>query len=226
MARYKGDRMTAISDFVANPSQFLRNNLLRANFQLNPLDGQDVRMFKFVPHPYQGTKLSDGSTIPSYALTPVGQSERITLRADPNALNRDYLNAYWCNYAVDLQFAIIVANAADFMFTSNMDGCTFGVGSPAANGACRVSHINLRSQPNSHNLQRGTLSMQGFDDKVVDPDRYMTSSRVPTALYGEIKATTIGIRNTGTGQWEFRYQQFRLLNGAQNQAVLIALKQV
>ena len=52
--------MTAISDFVANPSQFLRNNLLRANFQLNPLDGEDVRMFKFVPHPYQGTSLSDG----------------------------------------------------------------------------------------------------------------------------------------------------------------------
>lgn len=191
--------MTAISDFVANPSQFLRNNLLRANFQLNPLDGQDVRMFKFVAHPYQATKLSDGSAIPSYALVPVSQNERITLRADPAARDRDYLNAYWCNYGDDSQYAITVAGAADFMFTSNMDGCSFGVGSATPTGARRVSHINLRSQPGSHNLQRGTLTLQGLDDSVVDPDRYMTSSRVPGAIYGEIKATTIGIRDVGTG---------------------------
>jgi len=60
-------------------------------------------------------------------------------------------------------------------------------------------------------------------DMVVDPDRYMQSSRTDS-IYGEIKATTIGTRQNG--QWVFRYQQYRLLNGQQNQAVLIALKRV
>ena len=182
-------------------------------------------MFKFNAHPFTATKLSDGTQIPSYSLIPVGQQERIQLRSNPNARNVDYLNAYWCNYGDDDQFTILVHDAASFMFTSNMDGCSFGVGSPAPNGSRRVCHVNMRSQTNSHDKQRNLLTGMGLNNSLVDPDRYMTSTRTPS-IYGEIKATTIGIRDTNTGQWSFRYQQYRLLNGQQNQAVLIALKRV
>lgn len=61
---------------------------------------------------------------------------------------------------------------------------------------------------------------------MVDPDRYMQSSRVPTANYGEIKATTRDIRDTGTRQWNFAYQQFRMAIFVTNNLVLIVLKRV
>lgn len=216
--------MTAIQDLVANPGQFLTNNLLRSLWTGSPQ--QPIRSIKLALKPFTATKLSTGAAIPVYDIEPLGQGEAIALRGTAGARNRDYLNAYFCPYGDDAMHSITVSNGADFMFTTNMDGCSFGVGSPTATGARRVAHVNLRSTAQSHAAQRGTLQVGGLSDIMVDPDRYMTSSRTPTANYGEVKATTIGIRDTGTGQWRFRYQQYRMVNFVTNQLEFIALKRV
>ncbi|MBX7132680.1 MAG: hypothetical protein K1X67_08405 [Fimbriimonadaceae bacterium] len=163
--------MTAIADFVADPKHFLRNNILRCRGTM-PAGVTSIRSFKFQAMHYTGTKLSDGRAIPVYELVPiVDQGERIRLRGNPAAANRDYLNAYWCPYFQDSYHAITVDSAADFMFTPNMDGCSFGVGSDTPSGARRVAHINLASQPNSRNLQNQTLRVDGLDDLIVNPNK-------------------------------------------------------
>jgi len=218
--------MTAISDFVADPKTFLKNNMLRVLFTMSARPNS-VGQFKFELKQYTATKLSNGTQIPCYSLVPLdAQETRIYSRA-PTAANQHYLSAYWCPYEDDAMHSIVVNNQANFMFTSNMDGCSFGVGAPAVGtGACRVAHINLRSQANSHVAQDASLMVGGLDQHMVKPDRYMTSSKTPTAINGEIKATTIGIRNTATGAWSFHYQQYRLLNGQINQVFLVSLKNV
>jgi hypothetical protein len=212
---------TPIEDFVAHPRTFLQNNVLRVLFQLAPTPGH-IRQFKFEAKPYTATRLSDNTQVPCYSLMPVlGQERTILLRNAPSA-NRDFLDAYWCPYDDDAMHSIVVDGAANFMFTSNMDGCSFGVGSQTPTGARRVAHVNLRSQgPSSHAAQRGTLTVGGLDRHMVDPDAYMSSPLQPTAIYGEIKATTIGIRNRATGHWSFYYQHYRLIGGQINQVVLL-----
>ncbi|MDX8130257.1 hypothetical protein QLH52_23405 [Methylomonas sp. OY6] len=217
--------MTAISDFVANPKQFLKNNVLRVLFTM-PAQPNSIGMFKFERKNYDAVKLATGANIPCYSLVPIHGQEATIFSRNATSANRDYLRAYWCPYEDDAMHSIMVGAGADFMFTSNMDGCSFGVGSATPTGDRRVAHINLRSQPNSHNLQDGTLAVQSLTDHHVKPDRYMKSSRTPGSIPGEIKATTIGIRNTATGAWSFHYQQYRLLGGQINQVYLLALKNV
>jgi hypothetical protein len=218
--------MTAISDFVNNPSTFLRNNIVRARFQL-PDNPSHMRMFKFDLKPYQATKLLDGSQIPVYEIVPMlGQEERIYSRNATSA-NRDYVMAYWCPYSPGEMHAIVVDNQANFMFTTNMDGCSFGIGSATPTGARRVAHINLWGvTANSRVAQNVTLQVSQLDEHLVNPQRYMKSSLVPTALNGEIKITSFGIRDVGTGNWRFIYQQYRILNNNENNVVLVNVKAV
>jgi len=212
--------MTAISDFVAHPRTFLRNNALRVLFQM-PANATNIRQFKFELKNYTATKLADNTQVPCYLLVPVMGQELTILQRNGPSLNRDYLNAYWCPYDPGTMHAITVDNGADFMFTTNMDGCSFGVGCQAVGGARRVAHINLAGMPNSHNVQNATLGLQQLNRHLVNPDTYMQSPLAPGAIYGEIKLTTIGIRNTGTGHWSFWYQQYRLLGGQINQVTIL-----
>lgn len=217
--------MPAIADFVANPRQFLRHNILRSLWAGSAVTNP-VRSVKFDLKPFQGTDLATGNQIPVYDVVPLSMTAAIAAWTTPGALNTTYLPVYFCPYGDDEMHSIVVDQAADFMFTTNMDGCSFGVGSATPTGARRVAHVNLRSQAHAHAAQRGTLHLGALTDAIVDPERYMKSSHVPTANYGEIKATTIGVRNTGNGQWRFYYQQFRMVNYITNQLVLIRLKQV
>lgn len=214
--------MTAISDFVAHPRTWLNNNILRSLIPFYPIT--PTFAFKFNRHSYNGTDLRTGNVIPSYALMPLTQPERINARNNPAGKNVDYFEAYWCPYADDAQHSVFVGRDADFMFTVNMDGCTFGVGSANNTGGRLVAHINMRSQAQSHDKQGAVLRGQGLNRHMVDPDTYMQSSHVPNAIPGEIKATTLGIRNGANGGWNFYYQQYRLPNGNNGAPVLVRLK--
>jgi hypothetical protein len=201
-----------IEDFVAHPTTFLNNNLITADLTL-PLQPErseekgNVWLFLFEPRP-PAMKLQTGAAIPCYRLKPVTEpADRKWVKRN-GARDVDYLAAYWCNYGQDEQFRIMVAGAANFMFTTTMDGCTFGIGSATATGARLVSHINMSWEgAQAHTAQRGVLRHQGMAQHIVDPDRYMRTQHVPQALPGQIKATTVGVRDAA-GHWTFRYQQY------------------
>ena len=158
--------MPPIADFVEDPDEFLKDNILQSLWSGNPLRGP-VRRFSFELAPFQGRKLIDGNLIPVYRLIPLEHLVHGTRR------NRDYLKAYFCPFGVNETHAIMVAGEADFMFTTNMDGCTFGVGSEAPGGARRVSHCNIVGvgERNGH-IQKRILTRDGLTDHMVDPRQY------------------------------------------------------
>jgi hypothetical protein len=213
--------VTAIADFVAHPRTFLRNNIVRARFQM-PDNATHVRPFKLTRKPGLGTRLADGAQIPIYEIEPVIGQELTIFQRNGTSRDRDYLNAYWCPYDPGQMHAIVVADAANFMFTTNMDGCSFGVGHAAPDGSRRVAHTNMWGVvPNSRGAQNMMLQVAGYDRIIINPNEYMQTPLVPTALNGEIKITTFGVRNPASGHWSFWYQQYRLLNGDNTSVVLV-----
>jgi hypothetical protein len=199
--------MSAIAQFVADPKAFLRSNLLRCLWAGDPL--RPRCLFSFKKRDKQAIRLSDRTLIDVYNVIPLSESDAATARKTAGAKNSTYLEAYFCPYGNNAICSITVDSQADFMFTTNMDGCAFGVGSESGDKTQRVGHVNLRdSAPHAHELQLEALKADGLNKKTVDPERYMHSSKV-VAEYGEVKATTIGIRDTAAGKWSFVYQQYR-----------------
>lgn len=122
----------------------------------------------------------------------------------------DSFAAYICPYQDNNTHTKMLGNDANVMFTGDMDGCTFGVGIPNANGDVLVGHSNAQNQAQGTQFnpdfapqraaQLGNLQNQNVAQMVVDPDVYRDN-----ATQGrEFKAVTVGLRVGNT--WEFYYQ--------------------
>lgn len=122
----------------------------------------------------------------------------------------DAFAAYICPYADNsVQFKTL-GSAADYMFTGDMDGCSFGIGIPNVMGDVRVGHSNAQNQAGGstfnpdfvpqRNAQRQDLVGGGTAQSVLEPAAYRDNPPLGT----EFKAVTIGLRISNT--WEFYYQ--------------------
>jgi hypothetical protein len=122
----------------------------------------------------------------------------------------DGFAAYVCPYADNSVNFKMLGSAADFMFTGDMDGCSFGIGMPNSNGDVRVGHSNAQARATGTNFspnfgpqrtaQRQDLVTGGAGQAIVEPAAYRDNPPLGT----EYKAVTVGLRIKGT--WEFWYQ--------------------
>ncbi len=122
----------------------------------------------------------------------------------------DGFAAYICPYADNTAQFKTLGASADYMFTGDMDGCTFGIGMPNGIGDVLVGHSNAQNQaggstfnPNyvpQRNAQRQDLVGGGTAQSVLEPDDYRDNPPLGT----EFKAVSIGLRINNT--WEFWYQ--------------------
>jgi hypothetical protein len=118
------------------------------------------------------------------------------------------LSAYICNYTPNQHHSIDIANAADFCFTTNLNGCTFGIG-PVANNTRRVTHSN---RGGNTLLQRADIQaahgagpgLAGIT--LLEPAQYRRLGGG-----GALQATVFGIRN-GLN-WKFYFQSYTAVNG-------------
>jgi hypothetical protein len=137
--------------------------------------------------------------------------------APPGAKNA--FPAYICRWAGDSVCTKTLGHDADVMFTGNMNGCTFGVGIPTADGSVRVGHANAASSAGGtadnpdfstqRQMQRDALTTRGTGVNIVNPDVYRSNvaySGVGSKDF-EIVAVTVGIRIAN--KWEFYYQHQR-----------------
>jgi hypothetical protein len=111
----------------------------------------------------------------------------------------------------------MLGDNADLMFTAEMSGCTFGVGSPGPNGAVRVCHANDMTagagggaSAQQASQLASTNALLGNNAKVFGPDNY----RQVTSDF-ETRATVVGIRGQN-GNWEFWAQVFELWQAQKN----------
>src|SRR5262249_48085416 len=122
----------------------------------------------------------------------------------------DGFAAYICPYADNsVQFKTLGSDA-DYMFTGDMDGCSFGVGMPNSMGDVLVGHSNAQNQATGSNFspnygpqrtaQRQDLVGGGTGQSMLEPAAYRDNPPQGT----EFKAVTIGLRISNA--WEFWYQ--------------------
>jgi hypothetical protein len=119
----------------------------------------------------------------------------------------DTFSSYWCPYQANAAPHAYLRNAAPYMFTAKMDGCSFGIGSPSSNGSVRVSHCNAGG--------RGPEQMTMLENFFSTRTRGMrtafgrSSYRFYVGDTASTMATTFGIR-VGN-EWKF-YSQVYLVD--------------
>jgi hypothetical protein len=124
--------------------------------------------------------------------------------------------ATWiCDYeANDIKYATL-SNARPFCFTAEMNGCTFGIGSPSPGGVITVSHANAVG-PGGGNLTNQVAEQRSMTSAVMpdwvrlfQPFDYNFSgqifTKVPVGMGANLNTTTFGVLNGNN--WTFWYQQ-------------------
>jgi hypothetical protein len=206
-----------IGDFIKDPLTFLRHNLLRLTIT-------DIPPHKFQPGGTVAVTLEDttkdytevGTTLTRnrnrskfvkfignfLPVEKVGNMRFYDVRfAKPN---ESYFSAFICPYSHGNTHSVTLTDQGDFMFTANMDGCSFGVGIQV-NGQVLVAHANEQAQPtNALNTTQQLVNLQNLsaDNLTLVPGTYRTNQSQ--------QATTVGIRKNNL--WRFWYQQYEGYN--------------
>jgi hypothetical protein len=210
-----------VPTFGNDPQAFIRHNLLTLDSVLDdPAPGllrtdgtvwvtlEDVTAgFNTIERNRNRKGLA--KVLPTMTQTQVTKTTRIYKITKAEWNNPDGFPAYICPYADNTARFKTLGSAAAFMFTGDMDGCTFGIGIPNSSGGVRVGHSNARDQatgttfnPNfapQRAAQQQDLVNGGTGASVIDPNIYRNS---PAGT--DYRAVTIGLRIGDA--WEFWYQ--------------------
>jgi hypothetical protein len=134
----------------------------------------------------------------------------------PNAVaDNTQIDAFFCPYEQGKTMGTMISNQANLTFTTQMDGCTFGVGSTTPGGHRLVYHTNKAAvgDPNNPWVQQNAqdTSLRGafagahhMLAGALAPSGYRTSARGTS-----YQATTFGVR-TGNGTWDFYTQRYTI----------------
>lgn len=135
----------------------------------------------------------------------------------------DSFLSYICDYKTGEINYQVLGPEANFCFTTTMNGCTFGIGSPTSDGSVLVSHANMAVP------RVPTAETKALGPGLVPPgDQAERQLVVARALHGpgasyltpdvyrhdHANVTLVGGR-TSTGAWKFYYQRW-VLAGSPN----------
>jgi hypothetical protein len=204
--------MPLINDLLNDPVTTLSNNILIVNTNgavglANGTVNNGTSMYQF----YSKQNASGWkrnllkSAVPVYFLYPVG-----VVVANGVAVDVPFA-AFFCPYEPNKTLGTTVTNGARLMFTAEMDGCSFGIGSPANDGSRLVYHANrnvgggapqLNAQ--DQDLRTWFRNQHTFIHGVLSPVDYRRSSK--GTFY---EATTIAVADNHN-QWSFYSQRHAL----------------
>lgn len=181
-----------------NPSgllAWLEDNLLMAGSLKNQPNPNGLIWASIVPRPL------DGMNRPARAVNASGRPVDVwNLRSDGGAHNG--LRAYICNYTAKAVTSVDIGSLGDYCFTTNLNGCTYGIGPRQADGTRRVSHAN---RGGNTILQRTDIQNQNNVGATL-PGVTMLEPAEYRRLGGELHATVFGIRSGYN--WSFYYQSY------------------
>jgi hypothetical protein len=205
--RQEAMAMGAVDRFLANPVEFMQNNIVSTPEGGDVNKSGGLKFFTLDRLSSTGKSAErPGAAIPTYMARPGNGPE-------------GFMEIYWCPYQDDSIQSTTVGNTANIMFTAPMNGCSFGVGTTANDGSRRVAHINMKSQLNAWNKQDAILKGSKLGDKIVSPHMYMGDDKDP------VHVITFGVRNaksaTVEDRWNFYYQLTKMSAGATGLAKLL-----
>jgi hypothetical protein len=134
------------------------------------------------------------------------------------------LTAYWCPYIPDAASRRLIGNRANFMFTANMDGCTFATDGSGGTGHV-ASHSNAatiaaRIRANHRlSVMEATLLQKAMQIHLALKVVGRESPIVEHSLSGNC-TTVAGVRDITTGTWAF----YKQVIGVSEQGVAVTVK--
>lgn len=195
-------------DFFNNPSAFLRANVVIQASPNEPLGYVEGNLYYFT---VRETRSAVVRNLPQVALAP----RKVCYMTQVPQGTANAVTGYYCPYAPNDGRATQLGNAANYVFTPTMDGCTVGLGSYDGAGGRRMVHQNSASSgagmgpeptPESRSNQRRMQSALvrsdlGLNASLIDPTLYQNWD-AGGEIMSEIKTTTWGQHAPNT-DWAF-----------------------
>ena len=210
------------SDLFKDPLGFMNDNIIVVGFEgddHDTLDGKIFRLRLAKKSPTGGKASQMGRDLGLYA---IGPDSVITLMNGLESKSHTF-KAYFCPYRQGKTLGTIVGSDADFMFTTQMDGCTLGIGDRQPDGTHLIYHANVGGDvgaqqtalTNAFNAQGQTVGT------VWDPPKYRFEMG-----QAELCSTTFGVRDTATNRWTFYAQTYQRANTIPDKFYLRDVKKV
>lgn len=193
--------MATQADFIANPWRFLKNNILLVN-----LSGGTAKVgnFMIVAKPRSA----------AYALGMFNRASDVFELVPVAAGSAGSFQAWWCPYTQDETHHAVIGAAADFCFTSQIDGCSIGLGHETAAGDKLVVHSNearVTDPAAQAAAQDAMIRARGGATirSVFGPASYRVDSKGQRRYEG----TVVGWRDPAGAPrgWAFKTQTYELL---------------
>jgi hypothetical protein len=158
--------------------------------------------------------------------TPNGKKSKVYYIKQAGSDGEGFL-AYVCDYNEGEINYQVLSNEAKFCFTTTINGCTFSLGIPAADGTLIVSHTNMKStKMDKADLGvRGSASQADFQAQVatqfhgrgtmVDPTVYWAAGDHVAGK--KVNVTVFGVNDGG---WKFYYQRWTRDGGSKVNTLL------
>jgi hypothetical protein len=190
-----------IANLNADPNgllPWLDNNLLLGGFLTNVPNPPGLAWVTIAP-----------PAAPLHAVNHAGNPVDVFVLRCNGAGAHNAVRAYICNYTVNGVHSVDLASLADYCFTINLNGCTFGIGPRSPGGVRKVSHANTGGNTNAQRTQtwgEHHVAANSTAISMLEPAEYRR-------LGGgaNLNATVFGIRTGIT--WQFRYQLWTLSAG-------------
>lgn len=225
--------MTAVQDLVADPTSFIRHNLLKIDGSCNDPpqvsyqpNGTIMLTLEDMTNDFGGVmRPRNRKGIPKLVNSIKGRTQYKATRlyvvrvARPTDL--ETFAAYICPYQTNASRQVVLGVAASLMFTAEMTGCSFGIGIPNAQGGVLVMHsneANLATEQSTAPQAAGQLQQlqnANANALMLQPGQYRTVTDTQ-----DTRATTIGI--LVGGDWQFWYQNFDYGAGVGDTVISVA----
>ncbi len=190
--------------FDPNTSMFICDNFIVSQNNINNNGGRIPMIAVPADQTFYYCVTKGGKAM---ALYDIREAPQNASRATP-----DTFMGYWCPYDMNRTSFTTLSGSADYMFTATMDGCSFGIGTPAGDGTVLVSHSNSAQDDTatSHKpmiaAQKTNLrNLLGGKSKLFQPGDYR--SRGFFNKKADVSAMTFGVR--AGKSWRFYSHRFR-----------------
>jgi hypothetical protein len=196
---------SAAASFFADPMSFMADNIIVVGFEGGDTDTLtstplDLCLAKRMAAGGRAMKL--GRELGLYAIGTAGFLKHCVPNVESISPS---FKAYFCPYRGGSTLGTMVANDADCMFTTQMDGCSLGIGSAAPDGSRLVYHSNVGGNAPAQETMLNTKMGGAVNIETIWAPK---SYRFEFGM-AELCATSFGIRNPKSRQWSFFSQTYQ-----------------
>jgi len=188
--------------FLSDPLGFMNDNVIVVTFEgadTDTLGDTPLDLCLIERAPLGGTAAKLGRPLGLFAIGTAGFAACVSYVKSVSSPFR----AYFCPYRGGQTLGTVIGSKADFMFTTQMDGCSLGIGMANGMGERLIYHSNVGGNVGAQQTQL-TGKMGVGIETVWEPKSYRMEFG-----QSELCSTTFGVRHRLLNTWRFYAQTYQ-----------------